>query len=157
MNTRTPTTDSARLGHIESQVSSVATSLEAFIKESSEFRTRTEKEQTQIWAAIRENGDNLRNAIEKLSTRGQISWGMIVSTGGFLLVVISMVAAVNNQLIQGQLEQLKVTDRASERQTDMRLEFQKELRIAEDRVRDAHDKFLLRICDENHEALKSKP
>ncbi len=139
----TPTTDSARLGHIESQVSSVAASLDSFIKESASFRVRTEKEQTQIWAAIREQGDNLRNAVEKLSMRGQISWGMIVTTGGLVLALIGAVAGVGNIIMESRIQQLYIRDAAQGELLDARLETE--------RVR---AEFLLRMCDENHADLK---
>lgn len=94
--------------HLESQVSGIAASLDSFIKESREFRDRTEREQTNIWAAIREQGDNMRNAVEKLSTRGQLSWQLIFSAITVLLAVTSGAAVLGQIFVDLRMEQFEI-------------------------------------------------
>ena len=105
-----PPSVAERYNHLENQVSAVAATLDGFIKDSQENRNRTEREQTAIWAAIREQGDNLRNAIEKLSARGQISFTVIATTVGLILSISSAAAMVGHQLMMAQIKQLEIRD-----------------------------------------------
>jgi len=101
--------------HMEAQVSGVAASLEGFIKESREFRDRTEREQTNIWAAIREQGDNLRNAVEKLSANGRIGWPMIISTVTAILAITTAGASVGYMLMESRIKQTEIRQEYHER------------------------------------------
>lgn len=138
------TSVSNRIGHIETQISGLASSLDGFIKESAEYRARTEREQTQLWAAIREQGDNLRNAVEKLSVRGQISWGAIVTTGAFILALIGAGAGVNNALLESRIRQLEIRDEDTKALRESQLETER-----------TRSEFILRIAEENHQAILS--
>lgn len=111
-----------RYNHLEGQISGIAASLDGFIKESAEYRARTEREQGQIWAAIREQGDNLRNAVEKLSMKGNISWPMIVSTLGIILSVAVAAAGVGHALMESRIKQVEIRVDYNERDLDRQRE-----------------------------------
>lgn len=102
------TNNAERFSRLESQVGALSATLEDFVTESKEYRQRTERTEQQIWVAIREQGDNLNRAVEKLSSAGQISWGMIVSTGGFLIALIGAGAAVNHALTEARVKQVEI-------------------------------------------------
>ena len=142
MATRTPSVVE-RYSHLESQVSGVVASLEGFIKESREDRARTEREQTSLWAAIREQGNNLRNAIEKLSTRGQISWGAVVTTVGLLLALIIAAGQVSVMLMEGRIKQLEIVDSGNMRLIEAQMKTQ-----------DVQNEWLRDLAKENHAAIR---
>jgi len=110
---------------LEKQVAGVAATLDGFIKESKENQSRTEREQAAIWSAIREQSDNLGKAVEKLSTKGQISWPMVVATVGMIITVSGAAATVGHMLMESRIRQIEI-----------------------------RDDFLSRMCDENHEAMR---
>lgn len=110
-----------RIGKLETSVAGIASSVETLVDS-----------QKHVWAAI-----------EKLSTRGEMSWGKIVSTGGFVLAIATGAATMNNALLEGRI-----------RQVEIRAEDQKEIRQAEAKTDEVRAQFLLRMCDENHEAIR---
>jgi len=134
---------SDRVGALETSVSGLASSVSAFIKES-------EKN----WKQSNVDRDRLWQELEKQGQKGDLSWGKIASVGGFVMVAISGLGALVWQLSEARVHQLELVLDGNEKQTAMRLEFQKEIRTLESEVRATHDKFLLRICDENHESIK---
>ena len=99
----------SRYNHLENQVAGLVAQFSDFIRDSKDHRDRIEKDQTQIWGAIREQGEQLRSAIEKLSTKGQISWPMIVATVGLILSVSAAAAAVGQVLMESRMKQLEIT------------------------------------------------
>jgi hypothetical protein len=103
-----PVKSGERLAHLETQVGSVATSLNSFINESKEWRDRVERDQSNIWNAIKDQGDNLGRAVEKLSSKGQISWGMIVSTMGMILTITAGFAAVGHAMMESRMRQVEI-------------------------------------------------
>ena len=109
-----------RYNHLESQVTKVATSLDGFIKDSVENRSRMERDASNMWAAIREVADNLRNAIEKLSTRGQLSWSMIATAVATLLSVVSAGAYVGHMLMESRIKQTEIRSEYAEKIADIR-------------------------------------
>ncbi len=110
--------DAARFATLETKVGSIGETLEAFVAESKEYRLRSERTESQIWAAIREQGERMNSAVEKLSTNGRISWGMIVSTGGFILALIGAGAAVNNALTEARVKQIEIRQEFLQRESD---------------------------------------
>lgn len=107
-----PATPAARYAHLETQLGNVATQLADFIRDSKEYRDRIERDQLQIWSAIKEQGENLQRSVERLSANGRISWPMIVATVGMVLSVSAGAAAIGNTLMESRI-----------RQTDIRLEY----------------------------------
>lgn len=101
---------------LEKQVAGVAATLDSFIKDAKEYRERNEREQDSMWKAIREQGENLGKAVEKLSTKGQISWPMVVATVGMILTVSGGAATVGQMLVEARVKQLEIRD---ERLLDM--------------------------------------
>lgn len=112
----------ARFAHLEAQVGNVAIQLADFIKESKEHRDRVEVDQARIWSAIEKQGLALQSAVERLSSRGQISWGMIVSTGGLVLALIAAGGGVNNALMESRIHQLEIQDDAIREVREAQLE-----------------------------------
>lgn len=107
-----------RYNHLETQVAEVATTLDGFIKESAEYRTRAERDQSMLWDAIREQGNNLGKAVEKLSTKGQISFAAIATSIGLMLSVSSAVGVVGHMLMESRIRQLEITDQYNVKATD---------------------------------------
>lgn len=105
-NTRV--TIEARFAHLESAVSNVAIQLGDFIKESKDHRERIELEQSRIWASIEKQSTNLQAAVEKLSSRGQLSWPVIMSTISLILVLVSAGATVSYTIMEGRLKQIEI-------------------------------------------------
>lgn len=140
-----PKTDHAtRFAHLETQVSNVAITLTDFIKDSKEHRDRIERDQTQIWTALREQADQLRTAVEKLSTKGQISWQMIFAAVSVLVALMGLLAGVNNAIVDGKIQRLEERDQAV-----------KELREAKIETLNVRDEFILRRLDEDHQTIQS--
>jgi hypothetical protein len=110
--------DAARFATLETKVGSIGETLEAFVAESKEYRLRSERTETQIWAAIREQGERMNSAVEKLSNNGRISWGMIVSTGGFILALIVAGAGVNYSLTEARVRQIEIRQEYMQREAD---------------------------------------
>jgi hypothetical protein len=98
----------ARFAHLESAVSNVATQLGDFIKESKDHRERIELEQSRIWTSIEKQSSNLQSAVEKLSSRGQLSWPVIMSTISLILVLVSAGATVSNIIMESRIKQIEI-------------------------------------------------
>lgn len=124
----TPTTrpasqsNAARFASLEAQVGAISTTLEDFVTESKEYRLRAERNESQIWAAIKEQGDNLNRAVERLSNNGRISWGMIVSTGGFILALVGAGAAVNHAMNEARIKQVEIRQEFMAKELDRHYE-----------------------------------
>ena len=110
--------DLQRFGTLEANVHAIGENLDAFVTESKEHRNRAERNETQIWNAIREQGERMNLAVEKLSNNGRISWGMIVSTGGFLVAVIAAGAGVNHALTESRMKQVEIRIEYHQRELD---------------------------------------
>ncbi len=108
------TTD-VRFANLETQIGQVSTQLGDFIKESKDYRDRTERSEAQIWQAIKEQGASLNNAIERLSNNGRISWGAIISTGGFLLSIVLAAAGVSHVIVESRIRQLEIREEFMQR------------------------------------------
>lgn len=115
-------TTSTRIEHLETAVSNVAVSLDGFIRETRDHRDRLDKDQASIWAAIRDQGENLSRAVDKLSSKGQISWGMIMTAVGTLLGVGAAVATVGQILMESRIKQLEITDSLGRELMDAKLQ-----------------------------------
>lgn len=114
--------NAARFASLEAQVGAISTTLEDFVTESKEYRLRAERNESQIWAAIKEQGDNLNRAVERLSNNGRISWGMIVTTGSFILALIGAGAAVNHSLTEARIKQVEIRQEFMARELDRNYE-----------------------------------
>jgi len=130
--------DLARFATLETKVGSIGDTLETFVLESKEYRLRAERTETQIWSAIREQGERMNQAVEKLSNNGRISWGMIVSTGGFILAIIGAGAAVNHALTESRIRQTEIRNEGLQREMEREYQERKEQdRLVSDAVRSA--------------------
>lgn len=138
-----PASASARYTHLETQLGNVATQLADFIKESKEYRDRDERERSQIWAAIKEQGDQMRIAFDKLSAKGQISWPAIMTTIAVLLSLIAAAGGVSQMLVESRIRQLEIRDDAMREVMDARFK-QIEIRA----------EHLLDLGRENHDSLR---
>ena len=140
-----PQNQATRLTQLDAAVTAVATQLGDFIKESKEHRQRTEADQAQLWAAIREQGNQhsaaikeqglqhsaavkeqglqLQAAVEKLSSKGQISWPAIIATVSMLVTLIGAGAGVGWMLMESRITQV-----------DNKLEYAAKICDAEQRV-----------------------
>jgi hypothetical protein len=118
----TSTSNAARFASLEAQVGAISTTLEDFVTESKEYRLRAERNESQIWAAIKEQGDNLNRAVERLSNNGRISWGMIVSTGGFILALVGAGAAVNHAMNEARIKQVEIRQEFMAKELDRHYE-----------------------------------
>jgi hypothetical protein len=118
----TSTSNAARFASLEAQVGAISTTLEDFVTESKEYRLRAERNESQIWAAIKEQGDNLNRAVERLSNNGRISWGMIVSTGGFILALVGAAAAVNHAMNEARIKQVEIRQEFMAKELDRHYE-----------------------------------
>lgn len=125
----TPPNTAGQFAHLETQVGSVATQLSDYIKDSKEYRDRIERDQMQIWAAIKDQGQALQTAVDRLSNAGRISWPGIVATVGLVLSVSAAAAAIGKTLVDAQI-----------RQNQIQIEhMEKEMDRAEDRFNRFHD------------------
>lgn len=118
MTTRNTASDATRYATLETKVASIGDTLDAFVTESSKYRERQERSEAQIWNAIRDQGERMNLAVEKLSAKGQISWGAIVSTGGFILAVILAGAGANHALSEARIKQLEIRAEFQQRELD---------------------------------------
>lgn len=154
-----------RVSALEKSVSGIASSVKALVDNSKTHREQMERDQRDIWVAIKEQNTTMQTAMDKLSHKGDLSWGKIASVGGFFFLLASGLGAMAWQLSEGRVHQLEIHDEEQAKQLEQRLQFQKEMRemaeshhkevrALEAEVRETHDKFLLRICDENHEGLR---
>lgn len=108
----------ARFAHLETQVGNVSTLLESFIKESKDYRERIERDQSQMWSAIKEQGESLNRAVERLSNNGRISWPMIVATVGMILSVSAAAAGVGHALMESRIRQLEIREEFLQKAAD---------------------------------------
>lgn len=102
-NTTTRTT-TARLGHLETAIAGIASQVSAFIKESHEHRERIERDQAAIWAAVKDQGDKFTDAVDRISTRGALSWPVVVITIGMILGLITSIAVIAEKIADARLE-----------------------------------------------------
>ena len=100
-----PDTD-RRLAHLETQVGALATQFKDFIAESKESRDRSERELTKLWEAVVKQGEDFRGSLDKVGTRGQITWHMIFAAVGVIATVIAFAASVTTSLIDGKIDRL---------------------------------------------------
>jgi hypothetical protein len=114
----TPAVDTGRYQHLEMQFGAVATQLADFIKDSKEYRDRNERDQMQIWAAIKDQGVALQSAVERLSNNTRISWPGIVATVGLVLSVSAGAAAIGNAIVESKIAQNVIRIQAIEKQTE---------------------------------------
>lgn len=95
-----------RVAHLETQVGALATQFKDFITESKESRERSERELTKLWEAVVKQGEDLRSGIERVGTKGQITWHMIFAAVGVIATVIAFAASATTSLIDGKIERL---------------------------------------------------
>jgi hypothetical protein len=136
-------TTSTRIEHLETAVSNVAVSLDGFIRETRDHRDRLDKDQASIWAAIRDQGENLSRAVDKLSSKGQISWGMIMTAVGTLLGVGAAVATVGQMLMESRIKQLEIADTSTLKLMEAKLD-----------THEVKDEALHELGRENHAAIR---
>lgn len=113
-----PTNANSRLTKLESAVSTVATQLGDFIKESKDHRQRVEQDQERLWSAIKEQGTSLQSAVEKLSNNGRITWPVICSTLGVVLALVTAGAGVNNALMEARIKQTEIRQEYMQKSMD---------------------------------------
>lgn len=136
-------TTSGKFAHLEASISSVATQLGDYIKESKEYRDRIERDQSLIWDAIKEQGKNLQSAVDRLTIKGQISWSVILSSISVVVLVVSAGATVSHKLMESRIKQLEIQDQSMEKLHESNLE---QFRI--------RDEMMMRIIDEDHIAIQ---
>ena len=119
-----------RLVHVENQLSGLTAQFSDFLIEQRVYRKSQEKSRDDLWRAFESQGKQTQEAIEKLSSRGQISWGMIATAITTILAVGASVAAVGHLLMESRIRQLEITDDAAAK-----------LMQSELRVHEAEDKF----------------
>jgi hypothetical protein len=111
-----PNNQASRLAKLEGLVGVIATQFSEFIKEAKDHR---EADQAQLWAAIKEQGNQhsaaikeqgtqLQAAVEKLSSKGQITWPIICSTLGVVIGLVTAGAGVNNALMEAKIKQTEI-------------------------------------------------
>lgn len=98
-------TTNARLGNLEAAVAGIASEVSAFLKESHEHRERIERDQAAIWAAVKEQGDRFTAAVDRISTRGALSWPVVVITIGMILGLITSIAVIAEKIAEARLQQ----------------------------------------------------
>jgi hypothetical protein len=98
-------TTNARLGYLEAAVAGIASEVSAFLKESHEHRERIERDQAAIWTAVKEQGDRFTAAVDRISTRGALSWPAIVITIGMILGLITSIAVIAEKIAEARLQQ----------------------------------------------------
>ncbi len=122
MTTQNNKSSDARFAHMEASISSVATQLGDFIKESREDRERRDREdkshRDMLWSAIKEQGVALQSAVEKLSNNNKITWPMICSTLGVVVMLITAGAGVNNALMESRIKQTEIRQEYMQRELD---------------------------------------
>jgi phage-related protein len=101
-------TTNARLGNLETAVAGIASEVSAFIKESHEHRERIERDQTAIWQAVKEQGDRFTAAVDRISTRGALSWPVVVITISMILGLITGIAVVAEKVAEARLRQHEI-------------------------------------------------
>lgn len=111
-------TTTVRFANLETQIGQVSTQLGDFIKESKDYRDRTERSEAQIWQAIKENGTNLNLAVERLSMNGRIGWPMIISTVTAVLALTAAGASVGHMLMESRIRQLEIREEFMQRDID---------------------------------------
>lgn len=80
--------------------------------ENTRIHARIDATQEKFINAISSLKDNTQTSIERLSTKGQISWAMIFTAITVLMVVIGGLAGVSNALVQARFRQLEIQDEA---------------------------------------------
>ena len=166
------TDTNARLTKVESAVATMSAQFTEFLKETKDHRDRTDRDNQQLWQALKEQGHSMQISVDRLASKSEMSWSKIASVGGFLFVCGSGLAALvwqlgetrihqleiqsesNSKLRESQLRQLEIRDEETSDMLALRERYDDKIRALEKEVRETHDKFLLRICDETHEGLR---
>jgi hypothetical protein len=119
-------TPNDRIGKVENGLTQLAVQLGEFIKDTREHRDRHERDQSAIWHAIRDQGKQFTEAVEKLSTKGALSWPVVAMTIGLVLTIVSGAAAIGHQIMEGRMATLRAEVAANEKVTNIEAEYQKE-------------------------------
>ena len=114
-----------RMSVLEKNVAGLASNIDALIKDTKEHRDRVDLDQQRIWNALEKQGNTMQAAFERLNTKGEISWGKIVSTGGFLMLIIGAVASMSNALIEGRIRQVEIKEQSNKELMEARLEIER--------------------------------
>jgi hypothetical protein len=104
----TPRNTTGRLVHLETALSGLASQISTFIKESHEHRDRIERDQAAIWTAVKEQGDRFTAAVDRISTRGALSWPVVVITIGMILGLITSIAVIAEKIAEARLQQHEI-------------------------------------------------
>lgn len=107
-----------RFVQIETQISEVGKQLSDFIDDSRSYRERVERDQSQIWVAIKEQGEQMNRAIERLSNANRISWPGILATVGTMVSLTAGAAAIGHAIVEGRIKQLEIRDEYRLRETE---------------------------------------
>ena len=107
-NDTTPRNTTGRLVHLETALSGLAAQISTFIKESHEHRDRIERDQAAIWTAVKEQGDRFTAAVDRISTRGALSWPVVVITIGMILGLITSIAVIAEKIAEARLQQHEI-------------------------------------------------
>jgi hypothetical protein len=112
----------AGMSSTDAKIATVATQLGDFIKESrrdNEQMWAAHKEQGQaLQAAIERQGQALQAAVEKLSNKGQITWPVICSTVGVILSLIIAGGGINHALTESRIKQLEIREEYMQKELD---------------------------------------
>lgn len=125
MSSARPTT-AVKLAGLETGMQNLTGKVETFVQDSKEYRDfmaqetrdnrRTQiEEQTKIWTELRAQGDRFNTALEKLGSRGAITWPLILMTAGFVLTVVGTAATLGHFFVETRVKQLEIADRYLER------------------------------------------
>ncbi|MEI6177582.1 MAG: hypothetical protein WCS43_11875 [Verrucomicrobiota bacterium] len=132
-----------RYNHLETQVSEVAMALKSFIADTKDHRERLDRDQSQIWQAIRDQGVQMREAIEKLSLRGEIRWPAIVTTVSLIVLLATSASAVLYTLSESRIKQLEIAASAEQR-----------VGTAQRETIASHVDYLHELGRENHQSIR---
>lgn len=123
---------------LEASVASLAVELRSFVKDSEDHRGRIERDQNAIWTAIKDQGKQLTDAVEKLSARGSITWPAVLMTIGTMLGLIGAASTIGHAYVENRIRQLEIIDKQAERENDITL--RRIEKIEDARIRDLEDR-----------------
>jgi len=114
-----------RITALEEGVVGLSRSIATFVTEAKDHRKQVEGEHSRLWETIKEQGVAMQRSIDKLSSRGEISWGKIVSTGGFLVALVGIAATMSNTLVEGRIKQVEIESRGYRELLEAKLEVER--------------------------------
>lgn len=115
------TQDVTKIVALETGLDNLTGKLSTFIDDSKEHRRVMGEELSRIWQAHNEQGERMTEALNRLSSKGAITWPLLVSTGGFVLTLVLAAAGLGHAFVESRSRQLEIELRHSA-QDHVRLE-----------------------------------